>query len=82
MTRATAYPVHSFSAVGHDDVMYFSDVFGNSSSQNYGTLSNAFNDFLRKRYGFEPQVDATCTPLNTVREDAGSTRGTDRRSTL
>jgi hypothetical protein len=48
--------------------MYFSDVFDTISTGNYQALGNAFNDFLRKRYGFEPQVDATCTPLNTVRE--------------
>jgi len=48
--------------------MYFSAVFDSISTQNYQALGNAFNDFLRKQYGFEPQVDATCTPLNTVRE--------------
>lgn len=64
----TPPPVHTFCAVGHDDTMYFSDIFDNPSRQNYKTVGDAFNDFLRKRYGFEPQVDATCTPLNTVRE--------------
>jgi hypothetical protein len=61
-------PTHTFCAVGHDDTMYFSAVFDTVSTQNYQTLGHAFNDFLRKRYGFEPQVDATCTPLSTVRE--------------
>ena len=61
-------PAHTFCAVGHDDAMYFSDVFDTLSTQNYQALSNAFNSFLHQRYGFEPQVDATCTPLNTVRE--------------
>src|ERR1700704_6332257 len=61
-------PNHTYCAVGHDDTMYFSGVFDTISMQNYQVLGNAFNDFLRKRYGFEPQVDATCTPLNTVRE--------------
>lgn len=65
---APPIPTHTFCAVGHDDTMYFSDVFDTLSTQNYQALGNAFNDFLRKRYGFEPQVDATCTPLNTVRE--------------
>jgi hypothetical protein len=59
---------HTFCAVGHDDTMYFSDVFDTVSTQNYKIVGDAFNDFLHKRYGFEPQVDATCTPLNTVRE--------------
>lgn len=61
-------PTHTYCAVGHDDTMYFSDVFDTVSTQNYQALGNAFNDFLRKRYGFELQVDAPCTPLNTVRE--------------
>lgn len=64
----TPPPVHTFCAVGHDDTMYFSDIFDNPGRQNYKTVGDAFNDYLRKRYGFEPQVDATCTPLNTVRE--------------
>ena len=61
-------PTHTFCAVGHDDTTYFTDVFDTVSTQNYQLVGDAFNDFLRKRYGFEPQVDATCTPLNTVRE--------------
>jgi hypothetical protein len=61
-------PTHTFCAVGHDDTMYFSVVFDTASTQNYQALGNAFNDSLRKQYGFEPQVDATCTPLSTVRE--------------
>jgi hypothetical protein len=61
-------PAHTFCAVGHDDTMYFTDVFDTRSGQNYKTVGDAFNDFLRKQYGFEPQVDATCTPLNTTRE--------------
>ena len=61
-------PTHTFCAVGHDDTMYFSDVFDTVSTQNYQIVADAFNEFLHKRYGFEPQVDATCTPLNTVRE--------------
>ena len=64
----TPPPVHTFCAVGHDDTTYFSDIFDNPSRQNYKTVGDAFNDFLRKRYGFEPQADATCTPMNTVRE--------------
>lgn len=63
----TPPPAHTFCAVGHDDTMYFSDVF-DTLTQNYQTYGNAFNSFLHQRYGFEPQVDATCTPLNTVRE--------------
>src|SRR6266850_2862065 len=66
--QAPPIPAHTYCAVGHDDTMYFSDVFDTISTGNYQALGNAFNDFLRKRYGFEPQVDATCTPLNTVRE--------------
>ena len=65
----TPPPLHTFCAVGHDDTMYFSDVF-DTRTQNYQTVGNAFNSFLHDRYGFEPQVDATCTPLNTVREAA------------
>lgn len=61
-------PTHTICAVGHDDTMYFSAVFDTTSPHNYQALGNAFNDFLRKRYGFEPQVEATCTPMNTVRE--------------
>ena len=63
----TPPPAHTFCAVGHDDTTYFTDVF-DTSTQNYQTVGNAFNSFLHQRYGFEPQVDATCTPLNTVRE--------------
>lgn len=66
--QSPPWPTHTFCAVGHDDTMYFSDVFDTLSMQNYQALGNAFNDFLRKQYGFEPQVDATCTPLSTVRE--------------
>jgi hypothetical protein len=62
------WPTHTFCAVGHDDTMYFSDVFDTLSTQNYQAFGHAFNDSLRKQYGFEPQVDATCAPLNTVRE--------------
>ena len=61
-------PGHTFCAVGHDDTMYFSAVFDTTNPRNYQAVGNAFNDFLRKRYGFEPQVDATCTALNTTRE--------------
>jgi hypothetical protein len=61
-------PVHAFCAVGHDDTMYFSAVFDTTNPHNYQAVGNAFNDFLRKRYGFEAQVDATCTALNTTRE--------------
>lgn len=63
----TPPPAHTFCAVGHDGTMYFSDVF-DSFTQNYQMLGDAFNGFLHQRYGFEPQVDATCTPLNTIRE--------------
>ena len=59
---------HTFCAVGHDDTMYFSDIFETALNQNYKAVGDAFNDYLRKQYGFEPQVDASCTPLNTVRE--------------
>ncbi len=68
MPEAPPTAVHTFCAVGHNDTMYFTDIFENLSQQNYKTVGDAFNDFLRKQYGFEPQVDATCTPLNTVRE--------------
>jgi hypothetical protein len=68
MAKGPPVPTHTFCAVGHDDTMYFSGVFDALSTENYQALGNAFNGFLLKRYGFEPQVDATCTPLNTVRE--------------
>jgi hypothetical protein len=61
-------PSHTFCAVGHDDTMYFSAVFDTTDPHGYQAVGNAFNDFLRKRYGFEAQVDATCTALNTMRE--------------
>ena len=61
-------PTHTFCALGNADTMYFSDVFDTVGSLNVQAWNNAFKDFLSKTYGFEAEVDATCTVLNTVRE--------------
>jgi len=61
-------PGHTFCALGNADTMYFSDVFDTVGSLNVQAWNNAFKDFLSKTYGFEAEVDATCTVLNTVRE--------------
>ena len=60
-------PTHTFCALGNADTMYFSDVF-DTASTDVQAWSNGFKDFLSKTYGFEADVDATCTPMNTVRE--------------
>ncbi len=59
-------PSHTFCALGNADTMYFSDVF--VGPLNVQAWNNAFKDYLSKTYGFEAEVDATCTPLNTTRE--------------
>ena len=61
-------PIHTFCALGNADTMYFSDVFDTVGPLNVQAWNNAFKDFLSKTYGFEAEVDATCTPLNTTRE--------------
>ena len=60
-------PTHTFCALGNADTMYFSDVF-DTASTNVQAWNNAFKDFLSKTYGFEAEVDAMCTVMNTVRE--------------
>ena len=60
-------PIHTFCALGNADTMYFSAVF-DTTSTDVQAWNNAFKDFLSKTYGFEAEVDATCTPLNTTRE--------------
>jgi hypothetical protein len=61
-------PSHTFCALGNADTMYFSAVFDTVGPLNVQAWNNAFKDFLSKTYGFEAEVDATCTPLNTTRE--------------
>jgi len=60
-------PTHTFCALGNADTMYFSDVFDTASTE-VQAWNNGFKDFLSKTYGFEAEVDATCTVMNTVRE--------------
>ena len=61
-------PIHTFCALGNADTMYFSDVFDTVGPLNVQAWNNAFKDFLSKTYGFEAEVDAMCTVMNTVRE--------------
>ena len=61
-------PTHTFCALGNADTMYFSDVFDTSGALMNQAWNNGFKDFLNKTYGFEAEVDATCTIMNTVRE--------------
>lgn len=60
-------PTHTFCALGNADTMYFSDVF-DTGPTDVQAWNNAFKDFLIKTYGFEAEVDATCTVMNTTRE--------------
>ena len=60
-------PGHTFCALGNADTMYFSAVF-DTASTDVQAWNNGFKDFLSKTYGFEADVDATCTPMNTTRE--------------
>ena len=61
-------PAHTFCALGNADTMYFSDVFDTVGSLNMQAWNDAYKDFLHKTYGFESDVEPTCTVLNTVRE--------------
>jgi len=61
-------PTHTFCALGNADTMYFSDVFDTAGALMNQAWNNGFKDFLNKTYGFEAEVDATCTIMNTVRE--------------
>jgi hypothetical protein len=61
-------PTHTFCALGNADTMYFSDVFDTVGPLNIQAWNNAYKDFLSKTYGFEADVEPTCTALNTMRE--------------
>lgn len=61
-------PTHTVCAVGHDRTMYFSAVFDTAGPYPKPAWSDGFNEFLRNKYGFEAQVDASCTTMSTVRE--------------
>ncbi len=61
-------PSHTFCAVGHESTMYFSDVFDSAGSRLNPKWNDAFNEFLFKTYGFRPEVEATCTIMNTKKE--------------
>ena len=64
-------PTHTFCAVGNQSTMYFSAVFDTAGSLPVPKWNDAFSEFLSKRYGFAPEVEATCTIMNTVREAEG-----------
>ena len=61
-------PTHTICAVGHDDTNYFSAVFDTNNWDPKREWSDGFNGFLKNKFGFDPQIDATCTTMNTVRE--------------
>jgi hypothetical protein len=61
-------PTHIFCALGNADTMYFSAVFDTVGPPNIQAWNNAYKDFLSKTYGFEAEVEPTCTALNTMRE--------------
>ncbi len=61
-------PTHTYCAVGYKDALYFSAVFDTSGALVNPKWNDGFSEFLNKRYGFVPEVEATCTMLNTVRE--------------
>jgi hypothetical protein len=61
-------PTHTFCAVGHESTMYFSAVFDTVGALPIPAWNDAFNEFLRKTYGIQPEVEPTCTIMNTVRE--------------
>jgi hypothetical protein len=65
---APLIPTHTFCAVGHESMMYFSAVFDTVGALGMKTWNDGFSGFLSKKYGIVPEVEATCTILNTVRE--------------
>ncbi len=60
--------IHTFCALGNADTMYFSAVFDSVGPLNIQAWNNGFKEFLSRTYGFEAEVEPTCTPLNTLRE--------------
>ena len=66
--QAPPMPTHTYCAVGHESTMYFSAVFDTVGALGMKAWNDGFSEFLSKRYGFVPEVEATCTIMNTVRE--------------
>jgi hypothetical protein len=66
--QAPPMPTHTYCAVGHESAMYFSAVFDTVGALVNLKWNDGFSEFLSKRYGFVPEVEATCTMLNTLRE--------------
>lgn len=61
-------PTHTFCAVANQSTMYFSAVFDTQGALPNPKWNDGFNEFLNKQYSFRPEVDATCTTMNTTRE--------------
>lgn len=61
-------PTHTFCAVGNQSTMYFSAVFVTFGPRLDPKVNDGFIEFLTRTYGFTPEVEATCTIQNTVRE--------------
>jgi hypothetical protein len=59
---------HTFCAVPHEVTMYYSAVFKTAGALVNPKWNDAFNEFLYKTYGFNAEVEATCTIMATNRE--------------
>jgi hypothetical protein len=66
--QAPPIPTHTFCAVGHESTMYFSAVFDTVGALGMKAWNDGFSEFLSKTYGFQAEVEPTCTIMNTVRE--------------
>ena len=48
--------------------MYFSAVFDSDGSLPNPKWNDAFSGFLSKKYGFQAEVEATCTIMSTMKK--------------